>query len=163
MFLIALVLFGKNLFQPLCLPFSHPLMPFCHPLIRRHETMTYEELLAAAVAPEGPHLLETYCFLLATLLYRHRPHLWPSWSRHVESRCPAQLYALLTEAFEVWFLGVRCVATFQAGKPTYRARQHGRQVITQNTVWAAHYLVSHFEPSAPSLCESWLWLRLLKL
>src|ERR1700730_4394529 len=72
MFLIALMLFGKDLFQPLCLP-------FCRPLIRRPGTMTYEELLAAAVTPEGSHLLETYCVLSATLLDRHCPHLWPSW------------------------------------------------------------------------------------
>src|ERR1700730_299824 len=128
MFFIALVLFGKDLFQPLCLL-------FCNPPVCRRGLVAYEELLAAAVTPEGPHLLETYCFLSATLLDRHRPHLCSSLDRPVESGCPAQLYALLTEAFEVWFLGVRCVATLQAGKPTFRPRQHGHEVITQNTVW----------------------------
>jgi hypothetical protein len=34
--------------------------------------VAYEELLAATVAPERPNLSEAYCFLSATLLYRHR-------------------------------------------------------------------------------------------
>jgi hypothetical protein len=37
-FLIALVLFGKNLFQPLCLL-------FCNPLINRRGLMAYEKTL----------------------------------------------------------------------------------------------------------------------
>ena len=38
------------------------------------------------------------------------------------SCCPVQLPALLTEAFELWFLGHRCVATLRADKPTSRSR-----------------------------------------
>ena len=71
-FLISLVLFGKNLFQPLCLF-------FCNPLIHPCGIVAYEELFATKVTPEGSHLLETCCLLSTTLLYRHRYHLCSSW------------------------------------------------------------------------------------
>jgi hypothetical protein len=68
-FLIALVLFGKNFFEPLCLL-------FCNPFIHRRRMMAYEELLAATVTPKDAHFLEISSFLSAlSLLYRHRPHL----------------------------------------------------------------------------------------
>ena len=60
--------------------------------------------------------------------------------RNVESRCPVQFSALLTEALELWFFGVRCVATLHAPKPTFRARQHGHEVITHDAVRAANYV-----------------------
>jgi hypothetical protein len=65
---IALVLFCKHPFQPLCLFFGNP-------FIYRLWVMPDEELLAATVAPERSHLLEACCFLVATLFYRYRPHL----------------------------------------------------------------------------------------
>jgi hypothetical protein len=34
-----------------------------------------EELVAATIAPERSHLLETCYFLGTTLFYRHRPHV----------------------------------------------------------------------------------------
>jgi hypothetical protein len=71
-FLISFVLFGKDLFQPFCLL-------FCNPPIHRRGMVAYEELFAATVTSEVPHLLETYCVLSATLLYRHCPHLCSSW------------------------------------------------------------------------------------
>jgi hypothetical protein len=67
-FLISLVLFGKNLFQPLCLF-------LCNPRIHPCGIVAYEELFAAKITPESSHLLETCCLLSATLLYRHRYHL----------------------------------------------------------------------------------------
>jgi hypothetical protein len=39
-FLVALVLFGKDLFQPLCLL-------LCNPLVHRRRIVAYEELFAA--------------------------------------------------------------------------------------------------------------------
>src|SRR6266853_4432186 len=68
MFLVALVLFGKNLFQPLCLL-------FCNPFIDRRGIVAYEEIFAANLTPEGSHLQETYSLLAATLLYSHCLHL----------------------------------------------------------------------------------------
>src|SRR5207248_3704727 len=80
MFLIALVLFGKNFFQPLCLPFSNP-------LIRLRGRMTYKEVLTASVTPERPHLLKALCFLSARLLYRHCLHLRTSLGRFMAVIC----------------------------------------------------------------------------
>jgi hypothetical protein len=71
-FLISLVLFGKNLFQPLCLF-------LCNPLIHPCGIVAYEELFAAKITPESSHLLETCCLLSASLLYRYRYHLRSSW------------------------------------------------------------------------------------
>jgi hypothetical protein len=68
MFLVALVLFGKDLFQPLRLLFRNP------PVHRRGQ-MAYKEIFAAPVTTEGSHLQEAYSFLTAALLYRYRPHL----------------------------------------------------------------------------------------
>jgi hypothetical protein len=62
------------------------------------------------------------------------------------SRRPVQLAALLTEAFELWFIGGRYVNAVQADKPTSRARQHRSEILAQNAIWAANDLVSHFEP-----------------
>ncbi len=67
-FLIPLVLFSKDLLEPLCLFFRNR-------LIHRRGTVAYEELLAAAVTPERPHLPETCSFLAATLLYSNCSHL----------------------------------------------------------------------------------------
>jgi hypothetical protein len=54
MFFIALVLFGKDLFQPLRLLFSN--LP-----IHRRGIVAYKELLATTVTPEGSHFLQTVC------------------------------------------------------------------------------------------------------
>jgi hypothetical protein len=62
--------FSQDLFQPLCLL-------FCNRLIHRRGIVAQKELLAAAVTPEGSHLLETYSFLAAALLYCHRMHVSP--------------------------------------------------------------------------------------
>jgi hypothetical protein len=67
-FLIALVLVSQDLFESLCSLFRNP-------PIQRRGMMAYEKLLPATVTPEDSHLLETYCLLSATLLYRHRLHL----------------------------------------------------------------------------------------
>jgi len=79
-FLIALMLFGKNFFQPLCLPFSNP-------LIRPRGRMTYKEVLTANITPERPHLMEASCFLPARLLYRHCLHLRTSLGRFMAVIC----------------------------------------------------------------------------
>ena len=50
MFFVTLMLFGKNLFQPLCLPFRNP-------LVHRRRIVPYEELLATTVTPQRAHLL----------------------------------------------------------------------------------------------------------
>jgi hypothetical protein len=68
MFLVALVLFGKNLFEPFRLLFRNQ-----H--IHRRGIVAYKEILAANVTLEGSHLLETYGFLSATLLYGHCLHV----------------------------------------------------------------------------------------
>jgi hypothetical protein len=68
-----------------------------------------------------------------------RPSGWWWWW----SRCPVQLSALLTEACELWFLGVRCVATLRADKPTSQARQHRPEKIFHEAVWTAYDLLSH--------------------
>ena len=107
-FFIALMLLGKNFFEPLCLPFRNP-------LIHRRRIVPYEELLATTVTPQCAHLLETHRFLPATLLYRHRPHLCSYW-------LGGQLTALMAEAFKIWSLGVRCVTTLVADKQTTPAR-----------------------------------------
>jgi len=66
--LIALVLFRQDFFQPLCLL-------FCNPLICGLWVVSDEELLPATVTPERSHFLEAYCFLAATLFYRHCLHV----------------------------------------------------------------------------------------
>ena len=58
MFLVALVLFSKNLFEPMCLSLSEP-------LIYERGIVTYDELLATALTPERSHFLETRRFLWA--------------------------------------------------------------------------------------------------
>src|ERR1700693_5436481 len=67
-FLVALVLFCKDLFELLGLV-------FCNQPVHRSGIVAYEEIFAATVAPEGSHLLETGDFLTAALLYSHRSHL----------------------------------------------------------------------------------------
>jgi hypothetical protein len=62
---------------------------------------------------------------------------------------PIQFVAILTEAFELWVLTDRCVATLQADKPTLRARQHRRKILTQGAIRAANDLLSHFNLSIP--------------
>jgi len=57
----------------------------------------------------------------------------------------------LTEAFELWFLGDRRVATLPADKQTLRATQHRSELVTQNAIRATYDLLSHFEPSAFAL------------
>jgi hypothetical protein len=65
---VALVLLSKNLFEPMCLFLSEP-------LIGERGMMNDEELLAAAITPEHSHFLETRRFLLAqTILYCDCPH-----------------------------------------------------------------------------------------
>jgi hypothetical protein len=73
-----------------------------------------------------------------------------AWSG-IESSCPVQLSALLTEAFELGFLGNRGVATLRADKPTFWAGQHRSVVINQNAVRAAYDVLSHFERLVSSL------------
>jgi hypothetical protein len=51
-FPITLVVFGKNFFEPICLPFSKLLIRGCRP-------MTYQELFAATVTSERAHFLGT--------------------------------------------------------------------------------------------------------
>jgi hypothetical protein len=60
-FLVALVLFCKDLLEPLCLL-------FCNPFIDRRGIVADKKLLATTVTPQPPHLLETYSFLAASLL-----------------------------------------------------------------------------------------------
>ena len=50
--LVAFVLFGKNLFKPVCLLLGAPLI--CKCLL-----VTYNELLAAGVTPQRVHFLKT--------------------------------------------------------------------------------------------------------
>src|ERR1035438_9587946 len=70
MLLFPLVLFRKNLFEPMCLAVSDR-------LIRGGRRMTDDELLTASVAPEGAHFLETSGLLISrlTLAYCHCFHL----------------------------------------------------------------------------------------
>jgi hypothetical protein len=68
MLLVALVLFRQNFLQPLGLL-------FCDPLVYPLWVVADEELLTATVTPERSHLLEAYCFLAATLFYRHCLHI----------------------------------------------------------------------------------------
>jgi hypothetical protein len=63
-FLVALVLFCKDLFQPLCLLLRNP-------SIHRSGIVAQDELLTAAITPERRHLLQPSSFLSATLLYGH--------------------------------------------------------------------------------------------
>src|SRR5438309_2143045 len=58
---IAVMFFGKDLFEPVCLFFSDP---FVHEL----GLMTDDELLAASLTPDGTHLLEASRFLLLLAL-----------------------------------------------------------------------------------------------
>ena len=59
MFLISFVLFGKDLFQPLCLLFRNQHIP-------RRWIVAQEELLATAVTPEVPKQLSASDDVLAT-------------------------------------------------------------------------------------------------
>jgi hypothetical protein len=52
-----------------------------------------------------------------------------------------QLPALPTEAFELWFLRHRRVATLLADKPTFRATQHRPELIIQSARRTANKLV----------------------
>jgi hypothetical protein len=70
MLLITLVLFSKNLFQPMRL--------LCRaPSIRKRQSVAYHELLAAGIAPQDPHLLKTIRLILSRLafLYCYCPHV----------------------------------------------------------------------------------------
>ena len=70
---------------------------------------------------------------------------------------PVQVSALLTEAFELLFLGHHGVTALLADKPASGFLQHGREIAAQKAVWTVHYPLSHLEPSrspsfaAPSL------------
>jgi hypothetical protein len=67
--LVALVLFGKDSFEPMCLFFSDP-------SIRGRWMVSDDELLAATVTAHGPHFKGIRRFLSAlTLLYCRCPHL----------------------------------------------------------------------------------------
>jgi len=68
MLLVALVIVRQDFFKPLCLLLGNP-------LIRGLRILSDNELLAAAVAPERPHLLEANRFLSAALFHCHRPHV----------------------------------------------------------------------------------------
>jgi hypothetical protein len=65
---VALVLFRQNFLKPLCLL-------FCQALIDKLWALADEELLAATVTPERPHLLDSYSFLSAPFFYSYRPHV----------------------------------------------------------------------------------------
>jgi len=68
MFLVPLVLFCKDLFEPMCLFGSEPLVCKCRMVIDK-------ELLATTVTPERSHLPEAFCpFLALTLLYCNCVH-----------------------------------------------------------------------------------------
>ena len=68
-FLVALVLFRKHRFEPMCLSVSEP-------LIHERGIVTDEKLLATTITPERSHFLETRRFFLAlSLLYCHGLHL----------------------------------------------------------------------------------------
>jgi hypothetical protein len=120
MFLISFVLFGKDLFQPLCLR-------FCNQHSRRRIVVSYEELFAANVTPEGSHFLQAFYLLSTILLYHDRFHPVLFLVPHVESRRPIQLSALLTKASELWFLRIAVWPHFwQANQPPWR-RNMGRR------------------------------------
>jgi hypothetical protein len=69
MFLVALVIIGKNSFEPSSLFFSKP-------IIDRIWLVIDHELFAATVTPNGAHFLQTHCFLTAlTILNRNCTHL----------------------------------------------------------------------------------------
>jgi len=68
MFLVTLVLFGKNPFEPMCLFVSEP-------LIDERGMLTNDKFLATTITPECPHFLETCCSLSALPLpYCHSLH-----------------------------------------------------------------------------------------
>jgi hypothetical protein len=69
MFFIAFVLFGKNLFEPLCLLRRSP-------IIRGGVGMTDRELLATRITPERAHFLKTLSRFLSCLAssYCHCVH-----------------------------------------------------------------------------------------
>jgi hypothetical protein len=67
--LIPLVLFRKNLFEPMGLLVSDP-------LIHERGLVSDDELVAASITPQGTHFLEICRFPSAlTLFYRHGLHL----------------------------------------------------------------------------------------
>jgi len=78
--LVALVLFRQNFLKPLCLL-------FCQALIGKLWALADEELLAATVTPESPHLLEPYGFLAAPLFYSYRSHVLILDYSASQSRC----------------------------------------------------------------------------
>lgn len=98
---------------------------------------------------EGTHFLQTLCLVwsrLSPFFIAPLPSSVLVLRRHVELRCPFQLPALPTEAFELWFLRNCGVTTLRADKPAFRARQHWPKVIIQDAVGAANDL-SHFDRS----------------
>jgi hypothetical protein len=67
--LIPLVLFRENLFEPMGLLVSDP-------LIHERRLVSDDELLAASITPQGTHFLELRRLLSALpLFYCHCPHL----------------------------------------------------------------------------------------
>src|SRR6266852_3749788 len=70
-------------------------------------------------------------------------------SRHVRSRGVSQLHAIVARALEIWVIGNHYMAAHVADKPR-RPLQHRSELIAQNAVWTANYLLSHFELCAPS-------------
>jgi hypothetical protein len=63
MFLVPLVLFCKNFFEPMCLFGGEP-------FVGKRRMVIDKELLAATVTPERSHFPEALCpFLALTLLY----------------------------------------------------------------------------------------------
>src|SRR5437868_11874545 len=116
MFLIALVLFSKDLFQPLRLL-------FCHLFIRRRGRMTYKEVLTANITPERPHLLEASCFLPASLLYRYCLHLRTSVGRLTAVICCCAIAEISsTLAFRFMLSIVQVIADSGARQQTEGVR-----------------------------------------
>ena len=116
MFLIALMLLSKNLFQPLCLP-------FCNPLIRLRGRMTYKEVLTANITPERPHLMEASCFLPASLLYRYCLHLRTSVGRLTAVICCCAIAEISsTLAFRFMLSIVQVIADSGARQQTEGVR-----------------------------------------
>src|SRR5205807_6671229 len=84
MFLVPLVFFRKNPFEPSRLSLSNPSIHECG-------LLTYDELLAAAVTPHGAHLQKIRGCLFSglTFLYGYCLHLVAPTSLHFEQHCPA--------------------------------------------------------------------------
>jgi hypothetical protein len=71
-FLISLVLFGKNLFQPLCLFFRNPLIHPCGIVPMKNSSPQRSHLRV-------PISWKPAVFSRLLYLYRHRYHLCTSW------------------------------------------------------------------------------------